>query len=81
MLDLKKVGQKVDELIGKITKEDFEKWLIEDEIREVNAFLLHGHPVKFKSSLTRVLIKNKIKKPAHKAGSLFCNNNKFNLVA
>ena len=33
MLDLKAASKKVDELISKITKEEFENWLIEDRER------------------------------------------------
>ncbi len=33
MLDLDKISEQASKLISEITKEDFEKWLVEDEIR------------------------------------------------
>ncbi len=33
MLNLKKIGKKIDKLISKITKEDFDKWVKFDNER------------------------------------------------
>lgn len=54
MLDYLKLGEKVDALTKQATKEDFESWLIRDDLRMRQAFLESGCAYKFINNFVRI---------------------------